>query len=580
MARSAMIQKSTLGPPDLLVIKGTETGGETWYAHLTGIETSSIKQIENLIALTGREQSLVGWFLGWNTEYTYCTYDAINKIDVRVSVNSKKKCTALGYRLDGEVIDLENEQWNDVWGTGVIRALLYNEQEFHYTHIQNGGDGWYTSDVLRQLRGKSDVFYEFFVKNFTKGIELGGATPWSNRLVEAFFKHVTLTETLFEAQYALDKLREKIGLHEVIDLIEARLMMENNQEMKSIQLLNQIIMKPELSLEYCCEVLNTQAIFCLKKKRPLWAQVCIEHAIARNPTSAFLWATLSRTYLERERYGEALISLNLMPLSALAIGTDISRLPSIAKQAYELLTYICYKIGWDELLEFRSTVFVLEEHYDGSVSPQDTDSFVSRYKRMCEPWLENMFQMLYEDLRVYTIWRAEYLYQSAYSNQRIGSSTTLVSDSGTLVETTKTPSDLHVLGDLAVRLHFKQDAVEAYEASLQLELSADVAYALFELYSEAYSHQASHMSHTLTKMTLESEDETKFILLIADLLHHFSEKEHIQFMPNLVLEMKNLINRIGGIKIRAVLVANKKRGKVIEVLDELVDWYGVEGSLD
>lgn len=56
-------------------------------------------------------------------------------------------------------------------------------------------------------------------------------------------------------------------------------------------------------------------------------------------------------------------------------------------------------------------------------------------KRLCERWLDNLFMVLYEDLRVYTFWRAEDAHyraqQTAYR---------------------KTGTEWELLGDLALRL--------------------------------------------------------------------------------------------------------------------------------
>ncbi len=36
-------------------------------------------------------------------------------------------------------------------------------------------------------------------------------------------------------------------------------------------------------------------------------------------------------------------------------------------------------------------------------------------KRLCERWLDNLFMVLYEDLRIYTIWRAELAHYESQS---------------------------------------------------------------------------------------------------------------------------------------------------------------------
>jgi tetratricopeptide (TPR) repeat protein len=75
-------------------------------------------------------------------------------------------------------------------------------------------------------------------------------------------------------------------------------------------------------------------------------------------------------------------------------------------------------------------------------------------KRLCERWLDNLFMVLYEDLRVYTIWRTE---MAQYRQQQL------------LYK--KSAEEWEILGELAERLHHIDEAVEAYENCLQIKFS-------------------------------------------------------------------------------------------------------------
>lgn len=75
-------------------------------------------------------------------------------------------------------------------------------------------------------------------------------------------------------------------------------------------------------------------------------------------------------------------------------------------------------------------------------------------KRLCERWLDNLFMVLYEDLRVYTIWRTE---MAQYRQQQL------------LYK--KSAEEWEILGELAERLHHTEEAVEAYENCLQIKFS-------------------------------------------------------------------------------------------------------------
>lgn len=75
-------------------------------------------------------------------------------------------------------------------------------------------------------------------------------------------------------------------------------------------------------------------------------------------------------------------------------------------------------------------------------------------KRLCERWLDNLFMVLYEDLRVYTIWRTE---MAQYRQQQLVYK--------------KSAEEWEILGELAERLHHGEEAMEAYENCLQMRFS-------------------------------------------------------------------------------------------------------------
>lgn len=77
-----------------------------------------------------------------------------------------------------------------------------------------------------------------------------------------------------------------------------------------------------------------------------------------------------------------------------------------------------------------------------------------QHKRLCERWLDNLFMVLYEDLRVYTIWRTE---ASQHRQQQL--------------TYRKEPDVWEIFGELAERLHHPEEAVEAWQSCLSLRFS-------------------------------------------------------------------------------------------------------------
>jgi hypothetical protein len=114
---------------------------------------------------------------------------------------------------------------------------------------------------------------------------------------------------------------------------------------------------------------------------------------------------------------------SISPQSLLAL--PAASLKSTFRSAYSLLAEIVLKIGWEGMLNIRSKVFVMEEEWNGgnnsnnrlnvnlannnkkSVESTSELNGEFRKKRLCERWLDNLFMLLYEDMKVYTLCRAQ-----------------------------------------------------------------------------------------------------------------------------------------------------------------------------
>jgi len=106
-------------------------------------------------------------------------------------------------------------------------------------------------------------------------------------------------------------------------------------------------------------------------------------------------------------------------------------------------------------------------------STQETFSFTN--KRLCERWLDNLFMVLYEDLRVWTIFRAEVAH---FKTQHVAYR--------------KTGMEWEILGDLGLRLHHKEEAKEAYQRCLDSTRYSQKPWAkLLEMYADEGDIQRS-----------------------------------------------------------------------------------------
>ncbi|PWN98775.1 chaps-domain-containing protein [Tilletiopsis washingtonensis] len=105
-----------------------------------------------------------------------------------------------------------------------------------------------------------------------------------------------------------------------------------------------------------------------------------------------------------------------------------------------------------------------EQANDGAAA---SNSFSFTNKRLCERWLDNLFMVLYEDLRVYTIWRAEVAHYRAQS-----------------LPYRKTGTEWEILGELALRLHHKEEGKDAFQRCVDSKFSAKALLRLLEIYAE------------------------------------------------------------------------------------------------
>ncbi|KAF3913448.1 hypothetical protein AA313_de0201049 [Arthrobotrys entomopaga] len=134
-------------------------------------------------------------------------------------------------------------------------------------------------------------------------------------------------------------------------------------------------------------------------------------------------------------------------------------------------------------------------------------------KRLCERWLDNLFMVLYEDLRVYTIWRSEIQKQKMKN-----------------LPVEKSASDWEIHGELAERLHHNNEAVEAYRNCLNIRFSSKAFRGLLAAQEKTRDFSPS-LLNSVRKLIAE-EGAIKFRSVVQstnlpqpalDLAHHYSE---------------------------------------------------------
>ncbi|CAK7274731.1 bud site selection protein [Sporothrix epigloea] len=160
-----------------------------------------------------------------------------------------------------------------------------------------------------------------------------------------------------------------------------------------------------------------------------------------------------------------------------------------------------------------------------------TDEQLSRLnnKRLCERWLDSLFMVLYEDLRVYTIWRTQMAQYRAQSMQY-----------------KKSAEEWEILGSLAERLQHDAEAVEAYRACL----------------AQRFSPRAlSGILRSLKKMRgVTTETVAAVIRLVT-----WQYRWYSSFSPELLQTVRSLIEDEGGVKVGSLIQATNLPQHVLDL---------------
>jgi Chs5-Arf1p-binding protein BUD7/BCH1 len=231
----------------------------------------------------------------------------------------------------------------------------------------------------------------------------------SNHLTAGLLKYFQTTGRYASGINLFEKLRTQNV--EVASLL-AKVLFMGNEEVEGVRVLHQAL--KESPMDYV--MLDTQAEFLLKKaqtaatpeqkdERLRMALGCADRSTIAAPSEFGTWARLAEVYVAMEDWENALTILNSCPMftyqdkdaplmpepkdvflptlpetrldeidsepeSRYAEQVDPSLLNLRAaayrgtfKHAYSILTEMTAKIGWDQLLKIRSSVFVMEDEY-------------------------------------------------------------------------------------------------------------------------------------------------------------------------------------------------------------------------
>lgn len=549
---------------------------------------------------------------------------------MRVKVHIPGLYETLVVNHDGKLIhdkisDEEFESlWTETFVTSIVRCLVDNDED-----DPSRAGGLVEVRKLNPFTGRSDVLSSFmagFEKLFWDGAKLGcdvdipQPSLVCNYLVDGFLRCVELTQNYETALDVLGRLRE----HEpaVVTLV-AKVLLMKDEEVSAVQEMNAgIALNPRDA-----SLLLVQAKFCLDKKRYDLALSLAKQAVQALPSDFKSWALLVTAYTKLNDFENALLTLNSCPMNSHKeryflkrvvplrggnedlhlplpvdvmldevsnlLSADISfeqknmdpqlanlpagNLKSTFAKAYDLLTDIVSKTGWEALLKYRAKVFVMEEEYrkdrtSRKGSTEDTLSTVAvksplkeganeefRKKRLCERWLDNLFMLLYEDLRAYTMWQAEFVHFQAQQ-----------------MEYKKTTSEWEILGMIAYRLkHFKEGS-QAFANALSGRFSSKSTRELVRYYKMERSKAMSKRDSNIKSATQLDEH----ILECCIKLLVWNHRWYCDFSPSVLITLADLVSSEGLIRIQNSVqavysnqISSDSTSGIIEMMNDVYAFF-------
>lgn len=562
-------------------------------------------QLQNLATLIGdKGQYWFGEKKHWKVpDLTYCSFNAFSKVDMRVKVHIPGLYETLVVNHDGKLVhdkfsddDLE-KLWTETFVCSIVRCLVDNDED-----DTSRAGGLVEVRKLNPFSGRSDVVAMFmagFEKLFWEGPKLGSdvdvpqPTLVCNYLVDGFLRCVQLTQNYDTALEVLGRLR---AAEPAVVTLVARVLLMKDEEVAAVQEMSAGIERnPRDS-----SLLLVQAQFCLDKKRYDLALSLAKQAVQALPSDFKSWGLLVAVYTKLNDFENALLTLNSCPMNShkerfflrrvvplrggnedlhLPLPADVvleevsnllsadiafeqknmdpqlanlpaANLKSTFAKAYDLLTDIVNKTGWEALLKYRAKVFVMEEEYrkdrtsrKGSSedtlltvavkSPTKDDEDEFRKKRLCERWLDNLFMLLYEDLRAYTMWQAEYVHFQAQQ-----------------MEYKKSTSEWEILGTIAFRLkHFKEGS-QAFANALSGRFSPRSTRELVRYYKMERAKLLTRKDATKTANQLDEKILECCIKLLV-----WNHRWYCDFSPSILITLADLVATEGLIRIQSSVQA-------------------------
>ncbi|CDK25836.1 unnamed protein product [Kuraishia capsulata CBS 1993] len=252
------------------------------------------------------------------------------------------------------------------------------------------------------------------------------------------------------------------------------------------------------------------------------------------------------------------------------------------KRAYDFLAVLTRQIGWDELLRLRSHVFVMEDEYritlqeesksklnlltpeaangngynqERSPSPRRrSSSQVERFrkKRLCERWLDTLFIVLYDDLRVVLKWESD--------------------------RRSLNPSDIkhsalewELLGLSSFRTHHLEGGVSALKTCLNARFDIFAATVLLNHYVETQKN-GDRFKGLNSKARKEAFLDADYVLELVTKVAAWNYRWYGDFSPLVLDVLKLLVEYRGTVSLSSTVHSKFDKETIPVVIDRDIAW--------
>lgn len=489
--------------------------------------------------------------------------------------------------------------WAETFISGVVRSLMLMKDNAEEGEAQPLVETLVLNPLTSgQINKTADSFIDLFPLVYENGVLLGSpctvkiVTRTNNYLVETLIEIVRLTCNIQKCRIMLEKL--SVTFPEVL-IILAKVLFACNMEIDAFQLTNNILssfekLTIENKNENRSEILTVQAEYLLDFKHDyMLAKEIAQYSVDSSPSEFKPWYLLSKSYIRLNNIESALLTLNACPILPLKdkyilkrvvpiksetnlhlplpvdvklekvnsinpqdiqleiksadpalINLAATNLKSTFQLVYRLLSEVVMITGWESLLKYRSEVFVMEE--ENGVSDTNTVRILTTHlqrstKRLCERWLDNLFMLLFKDLKIYTLWQTEQTYFDAQNSTY-----------------SRLTTEWEMFGLCACRLGHHPEAIRAFQIGLSQRFSPQSARKLLEYYIKESQKLKNHIlqpnSDLKSSKVIESIEEIdNKIIDLCTQIACWNHRWYIEYSTKLIDSMTVAIQDMGISKV-------------------------------